>query len=73
MESEANLPAGTAWTIQTAAFRGTLSAGWSRSFFLARVKWVKIRTRKMPEGPKWDGSAFRRGHGTCPSLGTPCH
>lgn len=27
MESETDLPAGTAWTIQTAVFRGTLSAG----------------------------------------------
>lgn len=27
MEAEAKLPAGAAWTIQTAAFRGTLSTG----------------------------------------------
>lgn len=31
-----------------------------------------MRIRKMPEGPKRDGSALRRGHGTCPPPKTAC-
>lgn len=50
-----NLPARAAWITHTAAFRGTLSAGWSRSFFLARARWVKTRMRMKPEGPEKNG------------------
>lgn len=58
--------------LQTAAFRGTLSAGWSRSFFLDSAMWVKMRMRKKPGVVGWDGPE-RKNQAAEVAGGTPCY